>query len=469
MSAKESAEALSLSQRVRTRALPFAGAMALAVTGAMAVAPGAMAQASPTASAHTVGQLPAAVRSQVATQVASQVKFTGSDSVAGDQFGDTVASDGDLLLVGAPQATVNGNAQEGAVYVFLVYGFGSSRRVLQVDKATEPNGQAGDQFGQALAVSPAGVVAIGAPGATVGTTPFPGAVYEYSIDLQGRMIRSTTLTSSDGQSGDSFGRSVAIASNGTTIVGAPNADNNAGALYQFPAPSGKSGVVTQSAEMTAVNGQYGDGLGVSVAITGSTIIAGAPQASVGTGQNQGAAYVFPIAGAKTTSETSSTVLSASDGIGGDQFGVSVAASGSTVAVGAENASATSPGSGAVYEFTQPAKGFTSATQTAKLIFANGLAGPAAMGTSVAVSGNEIVAGAPTATVGKNPFQGEVAEFAAPKAGFKGTVTPTAILTDASGVANDSLGQSVSISSAGYIFAGATDANNAQGAGIAFNG
>ena len=69
-------------------------------------------------------------------------------------------------------------------------------------------------------------------------------------------------------------------------------------------------------------------------------------------------------------------LTASDGAADDSFGLSVAVSGTTVVAG-------DPGQGAVYVFTEPAGGWASETQAAKLTASDG----AGLGLSVAVSGD----------------------------------------------------------------------------------
>ena len=48
-----------------------------------------------------------------------QAKLTASDGAANDELGSSVAVQGDTIVVGAPFATVNGNSQQGAVYVFV--------------------------------------------------------------------------------------------------------------------------------------------------------------------------------------------------------------------------------------------------------------------------------------------------------------------------------------------------------------
>ena len=89
-------------------------------------------------------------------------------------------------------------------------------------------------------------------------------------------------------------------------------------------------------------------------------------------------------------------LTASDFVDGDEFGFSVAVSGSTIVVGSPLAAGVLPGhyhDGAVYVFVKPAGGWANGTQTAKLTGSD--AGSIdELGVSVAISGDTIVAGAP---------------------------------------------------------------------------
>ena len=89
-------------------------------------------------------------------------------------------------------------------------------------------------------------------------------------------------------------------------------------------------------------------------------------------------------------------LTASDGGAGDLLGRSVAVDGDTAVVGAPGADGGAagdvPGAGAVYVFTRSGDSWV---QTAKLTASDG-ASPHSLGTSVAIDGDTIVAGAPLA-------------------------------------------------------------------------
>jgi hypothetical protein len=125
---------------------------------------------------------------------------------------------------------------------------------------------------------------------------------------------------------------------GTIVAGAPYhtvATNGqlGGAAYVF---TGSGSSWTQAAELTASNGADGDGLGWSVAMLGGTVVAGAPNHTVGGHANQGAAYVFAEPASGWANETQTAELTASDGATNDLLGSSVGVSGDTVVAGAPN-------------------------------------------------------------------------------------------------------------------------------------
>jgi hypothetical protein len=95
-----------------------------------------------------------------------------------------------------------------------------------------------------------------------------------------------------------LGLSVAIAGD-IVLAGAPHETNlnpTQGAVYEFSKPpSGWSGSRTQDAKVTAADGAPGDGFGVAVAISGSVGVAGARHAILPDDFQPGAAYVLDIA------------------------------------------------------------------------------------------------------------------------------------------------------------------------------
>jgi hypothetical protein len=157
-----------------------------------------------------------------------------------------------------------------------------------------------------------------------------------------------------------------------------------------------------------MDGAAGDQLGWSVALAGDTIVAGAPFDDVGANTNQGSVYTFAATGAAARTETAK--LTATDGEVGDWLGWSVALAGETIVAGAplDNVGANTL-QGSVYTFA--AAGAAARTETAKLTATDGAAGDN-LGFSVALVGATIVAGAPLDNVGANTLQGSVYTFAA---------------------------------------------------------
>jgi hypothetical protein len=96
----------------------------------------------------------------------------------------------------------------------------------------------------------------------------------------------------------------------------------------------------QQAKLTAIDARVNDEFGYSVAVSGSTAVFGA----IAKNSLTGAAYVFVRSG---TAWSPQAKLTASDGVAGDKFGSSVAISAITVVVGAYGRNSST---GAAYVF-----------------------------------------------------------------------------------------------------------------------
>jgi hypothetical protein len=264
-----------------------------------------------------------------ATQTA---KLTASDGVSGDQFGNSVAISGDTIVVGAWDAP--GGRNQGAAYVFLKPQGGWGSAPLTQVKLTASDAASDNWFGSSVAID-GGTIVVGALGAGSG---FQGAAYVFVEPPGGWASGHETakLTASDGAAADHLGFGGVGVSGGTVVAGAPNGGgNNQGAAYVFVRPPGGWGSGSPAqAKLTTSDGASGDLFGYSVGVSGDTVVAGAPDATVSGQQGQGAAYVFakPASGWKTGTETAR--LTASDGAELDQFGKSVAISGDTIVAGA---------------------------------------------------------------------------------------------------------------------------------------
>jgi hypothetical protein len=166
------------------------------------------------------------------------------------------------------------------------------------------------------------------------------------------------------------GWSVAV-QGATVVVGDPAYHVNTvqeGAVLVFTEPPGGWGGTNQTVNETAIltgsDITYNAALGTTVAFDAGTIVAGAPYWQ-NNGNTVGAAYVFEQPAGGWVTAWQNAVLSQSDFVTGDQFGSSVAISGSTIAVGDPEAYLLNA-RGAVYLFDEPGGGWTNATESQKL-------------------------------------------------------------------------------------------------------
>ena len=402
-----------------------------------------------------------------------QAKLTASDGAEFDSFGTSVATSGDTIVVGAPSATVGSNPDQGAAYVFVKPRSGWAD-ATQTAKLTASDGAASDNFGSSVAIS-GGTIVVGAPDATVGGNLDQGAAYVFVKPRLGWADGTQTakLTASGGTTFDLLGMSVAI-SGDTVVAGAPGVtvtgNASQGAALVFVKPRSGWADATQTAKLIASGGGPEDLLGSSVAIDGGTIVTGAPSPPVALSPDLGAVYVFVKPRSGWADATDTAKLTASDIVSGENFGSSIAISGGTIVAGAPDA--TVGGNleqGAAYVFVKPRSGWADGTQTAKLTASDG-ASNTLLGLSVAISGDTVVAGADLTTVGANASQGAAYVFVKPRSRWT-DATQTAKLTASDGASLDRLGTSVAITG-GTVVAGApgatVNANLFQGATYVFS-
>jgi hypothetical protein len=170
----------------------------------------------------------------------------------------------------------------------------------------------------------------------------------------------------------------------------------------------------QTAELTASDGRSSDYLGFSVGVSGNTVVAGAPYRQVGAHPSAGAVYVFVEPATGWANAVQTAELTASDGSSSDYLGLSTAISGDTITAGAPyHQVAGHTLQGAAYVFVEPAAGWANAVQTAELT-ASGGSSSDYLGLSAALSGETLVAGAPGQQVGADTTQGAAIAFGIPQ-------------------------------------------------------
>lgn len=387
-----------------------------------------------------------------ASDFLEQYQLIASDGRSEDQFGSSVAVQGNLVVVGALTHDVNA-ANSGAAYIFELSG--AKGTLTEVAKLVVSDGTSGDLLGQSVAVD-GDLIVVGADRAYSNSQ---GRAYVYEKPpggWAGVISESAQLRASNRGSNDLFGTDVAI--EGSTIVvgavGEDEASGAAGALYVFEEPlTGWSGILQEDAKLIPSVSQGNNGyLGRSVAIEGDVIVSGAFLGSVDGNDDQGRAYVYvrPEMGWNGTL-TETAELLASDGQNFDRLGVGVGISGSTIVLGAYQWEAPGPNSnhGAVYVYEKPSGGWEGKLfESARLISSEPVSGEL-LGTRVAIDNNTVVAG--TDKDGTNARE-SVYVFSRPQNGWSGEITETQRLEDdVSG--ENSFGLWVALDS-GLIVAGA---------------
>ncbi len=295
-----------------------------------------------------------------------------------------------------------------------------------------PSGAATDFFGWSVAIS-GDTAVVSAPHRAVGPDVGQGAVYVFTRSGDS-WTQQAELVSSDGASNDGFGWSVAV-SGDTVVVGAPfhsvGGNSSQGAAYVFT-DSGTGW--TQQAELTATDGAASDKFGAAVAISGDTVLVGAADHATSGDSGRGAAYVFTGSGASWTQQAE---LTAGDGAPYDNFGYSVALDGQTAVVAAANhAVGANNGQGAAYVFTGSGASWT---QQAELTASDG-APYDNFGRSLAVSGDTVLVGAANHATSGDANQGAAYVFTGSGASW----TQQAELTASDGASNDYFGWSVAL-------------------------
>ncbi|GAB4522475.1 MAG: hypothetical protein OHK0046_35060 [Anaerolineae bacterium] len=336
-----------------------------------------------------------------------QAYLKANNAGANHYFGWSVALDGDTLVVGAASEDSDGSSpagnsaeSEGAAYVFVRDANGTWTEQAYL-KAS--NAEAFDRFGQSVALD-GDTLVVGAPApiSVSGSPPGIGNSVSHANNIAENagaayvFVRDGTtwtqqayLKASNAGAGDQFGWSVALDGD-TLVVGALGEDNNAGAAYVFV--RGANGTWTEQAYLKASNAEWGDNFGVSVALDGDTLVVGA----LGEDSNAGAAYVF-VRNANST-WTEQAYLKASNAEWGDYFGYSVALDGDTLVVAAygESSDGSSPAdnsalnAGAAYVFVRDTNGTW--TEQAYLK-ANNAESEDWFGYSVALDGDTLVVAA----------------------------------------------------------------------------
>jgi len=392
------------------------------------------------------GWTPSTLRAQTSPpEILVETKLVAGDGMAADQFGAALAVSGDVLVTSAPSAVADGKQYAGTAYVFLrdltTTAWTEQKKLLPQDGADF------DQFGTVVAVDGETVV-IGAPNAAVNGAFQQGAVYIFGrqqggTDNWGQVAK---LTDDTVGLGGHFGSALAIKGD-LLVVGASEASARHGRVTIFDRNRGGAdawGAVTTVSYTTVGDGNNVVSFGTGVALDGDLLLIGAARTSVSYwNEADGAAYLFRrnagdadrwdfvtrlitpgadrCVGGLTLTEAIS--LSAEflaeaqrcatedSQTSNDNFGNAVALAGDIIVVGARFAEGVNAtfSNGAAYVFQRDAVVPDRWTFIAKLALADTSAF-AFFGTALALADNTIVVGAPGAAIGDKTGQGAAYVF-----------------------------------------------------------
>ncbi len=281
---------------------------------------------------------------RTATNWVQQAKLTASDAVELSRFGSAVAIDGDTIVVGAREASVERNELTGAAYVYVRRG----AAWVEQAKLAARDGRAEDWFGSAVSIS-GDTIVIGASLADISGIHDAGGAYVF-VRSGTNWLEQAKLSADDRAESDRFGASVSIFAD-RVVAGSFLADlgdaTDAGAAYVFER---RGSLWAQQAKLTARDNVSGDWFGAAVSIFEDSLVVGANQADLLNKSNAGASYVFDWIGSKWVEQVKWT---ANDGAVDDRFGTSVAVNAEWAVVGSVLADL--PGktnAGAAYLFTR---------------------------------------------------------------------------------------------------------------------
>jgi len=192
--------------------------------------------------------------------------LTASDFATFDRFGIAVAIDGNTIVIGADRNDDAGS-NSGSAYVFVRTG----TTWTQQAKLTALDADIGDNFGGSVAIE-GDTIVIGAPGALSDPPSYAGSAYVFTRSGT-TWTQQAKLTASDAAFNDFFGSSVSL-SGDLAVIGAAGDDDSgdaSGSAYVFLR---SESVWTEQFKLTAADTSAGDEFGRAV-VNDNTFLVGA--------------------------------------------------------------------------------------------------------------------------------------------------------------------------------------------------
>lgn len=312
-------------------------------------------------------------------------RFIAGDPSTFDEFGWSVAIDGNTAIVGDEGEDVGNNARQGAAFIF--------ERIdgvwLFQQRLVAPDGAAGNGLG----------VSVDVEGNTaVVSTRSGGKVYIFTR-TGSTWLFQTQFISSDVEF---FVNPIVSLSGNTLLVGCTNGNGvvvGSGTAYVF---TRRGTTWSFEAELNASDGVFFDNFGAAIAINGNTALIGAYADDFIGNDNRGSVYVFMRSGSTWTQTLK--LRGTPNTVG---FGFSVVFDGTTALAGANVTPAADGFSqGSAYVFTRKNDIWSAPTE----IRINDDPSAGNFGMKVALSGNTALIAAPKADIGTNTAQGSVYLF-----------------------------------------------------------
>ena len=323
------------------------------------------------------------------------IELSSGSPEMGGEFGASAAVANGKAAVGAPYETDAGFVQGGKVYL---YNSGTGKLLATI---ASPHPKLNGFFGNSVAMSGTTLV-VGAPNETAGSVVNAGNAYLYTISgatvtYKCTFVDPAPFPGNSSSIGGAFGWSVAV-SGSNVLIGAPG--ENSGGFYQGGNAYLFSTGCSYLASVTTLNPATTGVFGYSVALSGTTAYIGAPNEGSG-----GHVYLVRKATSVPGDRTTYVLSSPNAQSGFGAYGVSVAVGGAFLVVGArsENVSGVHA-AGNAYLYNN-----STGILTAQLTNPSPQAG-GYFGFSVAVSGIDVVVGAPNDAAFGAPLAGNATVF-----------------------------------------------------------
>ncbi len=261
---------------------------------------------------YTIGQAVAGKN-----YVLTNTKLLNENGEEDDHLGKSVTIYGNICMVGAPNANVNGTSS-GSIRVYSTSNEGTTWGYITTIYPDDES--SGMYFGYDMDLYEEYLV-VGAYGDD-SLDSNAGAIYIFKTNNTGweTWYQVTKLTGDDSEGGDQYGHAVSIYED-MIVVGArynDEVDNNAGAVYTY-VKSGDN--ITFKEKITVSGGTSSDYFGFSLSVREDMLIVGAYGVD-DNGSASGAAYIY-----KTSNNGNNWYLkeklTASDGTSSDRFGYAV--------------------------------------------------------------------------------------------------------------------------------------------------